>query len=43
MIPGAFCPDAAVGSSGVADNGRTYVCGGKGPDANGHYHWNTTG
>ena len=41
IIPGAFCPDAQVGQSGLAANGRTYVCGGKGPDANGHYHWNS--
>jgi len=40
VTPGAFCPDALVGQPGVAANGRTYVCGGKGPDANGHYHWN---
>ena len=40
VTPGAFCPDALVGQSGVAANGRTYVCGGKGADANGHYHWN---
>ncbi|MFB2556166.1 DUF2510 domain-containing protein [Herbiconiux liangxiaofengii] len=40
VTPGAFCPDALVGTAGVAANGRTYICGGKGPDANGHYHWN---
>jgi hypothetical protein len=40
VSPGAFCPNSAVGTSGVAANGRTYVCGGKGADANGHYHWN---
>jgi hypothetical protein len=42
VVPGAFCPDALVGSSGVAANGRTYICGGKGADANGKHHWNTT-
>ena len=41
VIPGAFCPDSQVGQTGLAANGRTYVCGGKGPDANGHYHWNS--
>jgi outer membrane biosynthesis protein TonB len=43
VIPGAFCANADLGKSGVAANGRTYVCGLKGADANGHYHWNTTG
>jgi hypothetical protein len=42
ITPGAFCPDASVGSAGVAANGKTYICGGKGADANGKYHWNTT-
>jgi hypothetical protein len=41
IIPGAFCPDSQVGQTGLAANGRTYVCGGKGADANGHYHWNS--
>lgn len=41
ITPGAFCPDALVGQPGVASNGRTYICGGKGRDANGHYHWNS--
>jgi hypothetical protein len=36
--PGGFC--SAPGATGVADNGRTYTCGGKGADANGKYHWN---
>lgn len=40
VSPGAFCPNAQMGQSGVAANGRTYICGGKGADANGHYHWN---
>ncbi|MFH5878206.1 hypothetical protein [Arthrobacter sp. NA-172] len=40
IIPGAFCPNADVGMQGVAANGRTYICGGKGADKNGHYHWN---
>jgi hypothetical protein len=38
--PGGFCPDADVGLPGTASNGRTYVCGAKGADASGHYHWN---
>lgn len=41
IIPGAFCPDAQVGMRGVSAAGRTYICGGKGPDKNGHYHWNS--
>lgn len=41
IVPGAFCPDALVGQPGVAANGRTYICGGKGRDTNGHYHWNS--
>jgi hypothetical protein len=40
ITPGAFCPDASVGSTATAANGKTYTCGGKGADANGHYHWN---
>lgn len=40
IIPGAFCPNADVGMQGIAANGRSYVCGGKGADKNGHYHWN---
>jgi len=41
IVPGAFCPDSQVGQTGLGTNGRTYVCGGKGPDANGHFHWNS--
>ncbi|MEP6482660.1 MAG: G5 domain-containing protein [Rhodoglobus sp.] len=41
ITPGAFCADAAVGASGLGANGRTYVCGSKGADAKGHYHWNS--
>jgi beta-lactam-binding protein with PASTA domain len=37
--PGGFC--SQVGAVAQADNGRSYKCGGKGPDANGKYHWNT--
>ncbi|QOD42927.1 PASTA domain-containing protein [Clavibacter zhangzhiyongii] len=37
--PGGFC--SQVGAVAQADNGRSYRCGGKGPDANGKYHWNT--
>lgn len=40
ITPGAFCADADVGTTGLGANGRTYVCGSKGADANGHYHWN---
>ncbi|GAA3888007.1 hypothetical protein GCM10022381_32420 [Leifsonia kafniensis] len=36
--PGGFCSNP--GETGVADNGRTYTCGGKGADANGKFHWN---
>lgn len=36
--PGGYCGN--VGATGVAANGKTYTCGGKGPDANGKYHWN---
>lgn len=41
IVPGAFCPDAQVGAVQQAANGRSYQCGGKGADANGHFHWNT--
>ncbi|MCJ1715377.1 G5 domain-containing protein [Curtobacterium sp. VKM Ac-2922] len=41
ITPGAFCADAQSGSVAQAANGRSYQCGGKGPDANGHLHWNT--
>jgi hypothetical protein len=41
ITPGAFCPDASAGQTGVSSAGKTYVCGGKGPDANGHLHWNS--
>ncbi|WP_440671801.1 PASTA domain-containing protein [Clavibacter nebraskensis] len=37
--PGGFC--SSVGAVAQADNGRSYKCGGKGPDASGRYHWNT--
>ncbi|MFT7765938.1 PASTA domain-containing protein [Clavibacter tessellarius] len=37
--PGGFC--SSVGAVAQADNGRSYKCGGKGPDASGKYHWNT--
>jgi hypothetical protein len=37
--PGGFC--SQVGAVAQADNGRSYKCGGKGPDASGRYHWNT--
>lgn len=41
ITPGAFCADAQSGAIAQAANGRSYQCGGKGPDANGHLHWNT--
>ncbi|MCL9665381.1 G5 domain-containing protein [Curtobacterium albidum] len=41
ITPGAFCSDAQSGAVAQAANGRSYQCGGKGPDANGHLHWNT--
>jgi hypothetical protein len=41
ITPGAFCADAQDGAVAQAANGRSYQCGGKGPDANGHLHWNT--
>lgn len=40
IIPGAFCPDASRGVVGHSAEGKAYTCGGKGPDANGHLHWN---
>ena len=36
--PGSFCD--AQGATGTADNGKTYTCGTKGPDAAGRLHWN---
>ncbi|MBF4624592.1 PASTA domain-containing protein [Clavibacter sp. VKM Ac-2872] len=39
--PGAFCSNADVGTVAQAANGRSYKCGGHGPDANGKNHWNT--
>ncbi|WP_083881970.1 G5 domain-containing protein [Curtobacterium sp. B8] len=41
ITPGAFCADAENGVVAQAANGRSYTCGGHGPDANGHLHWNT--
>ena len=40
ITPGAFCADAQEGAVAQAANGRSYRCGGKGPDASGHLHWN---
>ncbi|GAB3124994.1 HNH endonuclease family protein [Glaciibacter psychrotolerans] len=37
--PGAFC--STPGVTGVAANGRSYTCGGKGADTKGKYHWNS--
>jgi hypothetical protein len=36
--PGGFCD--TQGATGTADTGKTYTCGGKGPDAAGRFHWN---
>jgi hypothetical protein len=41
VVPGGFCSPSDVGHVGVASNGHSYTCGGKGADASGHYHWNT--
>jgi len=41
IIPGAFCPNADIGMKGISAAGGIYTCGGKGPDKNGHYHWNS--
>lgn len=41
ITPGAFCSDAQNGAVAQAANGRSYQCGGKGPDSNGHLHWNS--
>lgn len=41
ITPGAFCANADHGKTGIAANGKSYICGGKGADANGHYHWNS--
>ena len=40
ITPGAFCADGQAGVVAQAANGNSYTCGGKGPDANGHLHWN---
>jgi hypothetical protein len=42
ITPGAYCSASEVGQVAVAANGRSYQCGGHGPDARGSYHWNTT-
>lgn len=39
--PGAFCSSAQQGAVAQAANGRSYRCGGNGPDASGRLHWNT--
>lgn len=36
--PGGFC--STPGVVGIAASGKSYTCGGKGPDASGRYHWN---
>lgn len=41
--PGGFCSPGDRGVTALAANGRSYTCGGKGPDASGHLHWNTIG
>lgn len=42
IVPGAFCPDADYLRTGESASGKYYVCGYKGKDDSGHYHWNTT-
>jgi len=37
--PGSWC--SPKGAIGTADTGRTYVCGRKGADAVGKFHWNS--
>lgn len=43
ITPGALCADADNGRVAQAATGKSYQCGGKGPDANGRLHWNTMG
>jgi hypothetical protein len=37
--PGSYC--SIKGQVGVSAEGRTYVCGSKGADSRGHFHWNS--
>ena len=37
--PGAYC--GVQGATGLAENGKTYVCGKKGADSGGRFHWNS--
>ncbi|MFZ7088842.1 G5 domain-containing protein [Curtobacterium sp. RRHDQ10] len=39
--PGGFCSASDRGVTAQAANGRSYTCGGKGPDASGRLHWNS--
>lgn len=41
ITPGAYCASAESGVVAQASNGRSYQCGGHGPDGNGRLHWNT--
>lgn len=41
ITPGAICADSQKGQSRVAANGKNYVCGSRGADAKGHFHWNS--
>ncbi|GGF11296.1 DUF2510 domain-containing protein [Subtercola lobariae] len=38
--PGGYCSDSDVGVTVTNSNGRSYTCGGSGPDSKGRYHWN---
>jgi hypothetical protein len=38
ISPGAYC--SPKGAVGVSKAGRSYICGSKGPDARGRFHWN---
>jgi hypothetical protein len=39
--PGTYCSPGDVGRVAQADTGKSYKCGGKGPDNSGDYHWNS--
>jgi len=39
--PGAYCSPAQAGAVAQAATGKSYRCGGHGPDGNGDLHWNT--
>ncbi len=39
--PGAYCSPSQAGAVAQAATGKSYRCGGHGPDKNGDLHWNT--